>query len=98
MFPWGSPGGSLEGPWGAPGASGERSGPLLEKSPKSLEKLKCAGSLKVSILGPGWDPKIDRTRAWGRKSASGDGAGIAFLGFLVLLLFGVSLWTDFWRV
>ena len=50
------------------------------------------------ILGSGQDPKIDLKRARGRKSAFGDGAGSVFLRFLVPLLFGVSLWTDFWRV
>ena len=50
------------------------------------------------ILGSGQEPKIDKKRARGRKSASGDGAGSGFCRFFLPSPFGVALRIDFWRV
>ena len=52
----------------------------------------------LPIWASGWDPKINKKRARGRKSASGDGAGSVFYRFFLPVPFGVALRTDFWRV
>ena len=53
--PWRVPGEPLGRPWGLRGAVRGLFGEITE----NVNKMKCAGSSKVSVLGPGRDPKID---------------------------------------
>ena len=77
MIPGKSPGGSLEGPWRVPGGSLGRSRshrtPIqtpFEELVKFFWKIKCTGGQKISILGPGRDPKMHQKSILGPKSAA----------------------------
>ena len=77
MIPRESPGGSLEGPWRVPGGSLGRSRSLrtpiqtpFEELVKFFWKIKCTGDQKISILGPGRDPKMHQKSILGPKSAA----------------------------
>ena len=85
-----------------PGASGIGPGtrPSEENTkhqflPAPTDVITFSGHGFSAILGSGREPKIDKKRARGRKSASGDGTGSDFCRFFSPVSFGVALRTDF---
>ena len=73
MVPGGAPEGLLEIPGGSLGRFRGLQGlirTLFGEVPKTFQSMKCPDTSKLSILGPGRDPKIDQKSILGPKKAA----------------------------
>ena len=92
---WRSPGGSLEASWHVPGASGEQSGPFLEKSQRSFEKMEVQGSQTSPFWDPAGPQKSTKDRSLAPKVVPRIDVSSIFPENIVFLTFGLDFSSNF---